>query len=710
MANEVFLKERSFYKRKLDPISSYVEQCSLYISKMKNLDIDTVRLKLKSILKDTPTVNNPIVAFYHRENLADKSLQHTTLNDYIKEIVANNEILVPSFTSYVNTSVARSLLTEFTDSNIKSRSISKKEAFKAKAEGNTNLYVFKNNEQSNKKKINNSMSGAFASDGTVLCNPSAHSSLTSTIRMVSTIGCALLEKLICGNRHYRNVDICLWNLIVLSKVSKEFEDVVNKYKLKLISVEECLECIRYSTDIYFYDKINSTKIVDYVNKLTDMERCSIVYTSDLYHIRKYNSSFIKTILEELIYHTDYGFTIEESTKILKEVDDQVVSFVHYIHKDICKGIGKDYSKLDSSKLNILASTCKHIENFFIKYSDFIKELVLGSELPCSVAYINDQYRKTTLVLDTDSNIFSVDDWTTWYDGTVEDYKIAAAIQFICTKCTAHNLAILSSNIGVEDSKLYGLAMKPEWSFESFALTPVSKHYYATKNAQEGNVFIDSDYEIKGVNLKSSALPQSVVEDVHTHMKYILEEVRLGHKFSIVEEVVRVIKKERYVRERILAGDPAYFKKLIIKDASSYKLAPELSNYFHHSFWMTNFSKKYNYSPDIPYEAIRISLKLDTTPRMNAYMDNLEDRELASNMKEWFTKNKKTHFESLLISKNFCEAFGLPKEIVSIVDVDKLVYDLLLVDRIVLNTLGIYIKKDSLVETQYAYLLKDEYAV
>jgi hypothetical protein len=482
---------------------------------------------------------------------------------------------------------------------------------------------------------------------------------------------------------------------------------MSKYNLVYPTVKDTLDCVHYSSDLYWRDERAFSKIEEFVNTLTDIERASVVYVGDFYQIRNHNPGFVKSFLEKMItptYDLTSTKTLEECIQILKDSDDQVISFVHYVHSDIVKGLGKDYTKLTEREVKILTNTLTNVNNFFNEHKDLVSELLLSSTMPVSVAYINDQVRRTTLVLDTDSNIFSVDEWVDWYKGDCSELSVAAAVQFIVTKSVAHLLVMLSSNIGVEKAKLYNIAMKPEFFFPVFVLAPVAKHYYASIGAREGNIYTDTDYELKGVNLKSSSLPQDIVEDAHKHIRYILDEVRQGHKLSIINEIARVIEKEEHIKDKVLAGDPAYFKKLVIKSPDSYKLPPEQSNYFHLLFWMDNFSRIYKYTPVVPYEAIRVSLTLANPTAIKEYLNSLEDRILASSLENWFKKYNKTHFESLLLPSDFCKSYAIPKELVPIINIKKLQIDLLIIDRIILATLGMYIKNDLRVSDQYGYLL------
>jgi len=154
----------------------------------------------------------------------------------------------------------------------------------------------KNNEQNMMKIYNNSLSGAFAKKACIRYNPTAHSTLTSIVRTMTSLSTTSNAKLITGNRYYpRGIDI-LNNIVYIITYTntKKIKEIVTKNNLHIPTVSDIIEVMKYSADLYFIDSIfYNNEIIPFLNMLSPYELAAICYIGDLYHIMKFNSFFYK---------------------------------------------------------------------------------------------------------------------------------------------------------------------------------------------------------------------------------------------------------------------------------------------------------------------------------------------------------------------------------------------------------------------------------
>ena len=245
----VFRKPLEEYKTKLDPTAEYIKQAKVYLKKY-NKDLPEDKLNQLTILAlKSFNLENPVVTFKHRAENGDADKDQLKLLDYIKEVQANNEILSPSWTSYLHPSKKRSLHSDYLFNNIKQRSYHKKLGFKYELEGDKVRSKFHDNMQKTMKIKNNSLSGSYISNGTSLTNPSGHSTLTSTTRSVASIGNTVTESVSGGNKCFRNVEsvICYITAILSNIDMLEVKRVMDKYKLHYPSPTEVFYMIKRST-------------------------------------------------------------------------------------------------------------------------------------------------------------------------------------------------------------------------------------------------------------------------------------------------------------------------------------------------------------------------------------------------------------------------------------------------------------------------------
>lgn len=699
MENNPFLKPVDFYQRKVDPLKDYVTQNTFYLSKMSGKDPEVCREFIVQGIKSKafPEMRNPTVHFFERGDNGDKEKTSMDLYSYISTSVRNNYVLAPTFTCYVSADEQPSLVSEFADDNKKIRNKAKKEMFVAKAEGKSELYILKDNEQNNAKLSNNSLSGCFGASGSVLYNETGHNTLTSIVRCESSISNASNEKIISGNRHYFEPAVVLNNLISITSSidTAKLTNVITKYNLVYPSKQDVVDVIKYSSDFYWRDERAFEKIYAFIDKLTDVERAAFVYIGDLYHIRKFNDGFIRQFLTDLSRKVT-NQTFDDPISIIHSNDEQVVNFAHHICMKETQGKGKDYSIFSKTELDTLAATSLNITNSVIGYIDFIDAFFLTENQPVSTAYIPGMVRRCVVLSDTDSTMFSADEFVIWYFGSLtfsdEQYAIATSIMYLATQCIAHLLAMMSANLGISKRQLFQIAMKPEFTFPVFAQTSVAKHYFTCTLVREGNVFNEPELEVKGVNLKNSASPKMIIKEAQAKMNDILNTIRKGEQLSIIDELNNIARIERGIIDSLLNGNVEYFKQSKVKNAEAYVRDAESSPYMHYTMWCKLFEPKYGAIAAPPYSTIKIPTIVNNITALNKWIANIEDKEFAGRLADWLVSRGKKDLPTIYLPINYVKSYGLPVEVKQVMDIKSIVLDLTYVFRATLETMGYFPKQ------------------
>ena len=206
MSKNAFLLEPDQYRRSLDPIGDWVRQSALYASRMLGKPYEQCLAHLRKKLK-TKEIKpfNPTVVYYQREENGDKYKKTIPLYGYIQDVLQNKEILAPTFTTYLHPSVKSSLIVDFMDDNVRLRTKFKKMSQAYEANNEVGLAKYYNQAQDGAKRDNNACSGGFVAEGVIISNKSAHSTLTSMTRSMSSLSNSSNERLIEGNRHYHTL-------------------------------------------------------------------------------------------------------------------------------------------------------------------------------------------------------------------------------------------------------------------------------------------------------------------------------------------------------------------------------------------------------------------------------------------------------------------------------------------------------------------------
>jgi hypothetical protein len=700
----VFLKPIEWYKRNIHPIKNYVDLMSFYYSKMKNCSYEEAKQHIIEVVKKNYKGKSTIY-FERKENL-DKYIQKDSLLNYINSIITSNKILVPSFTSYLSKEEKVSLISKYTENNVIKRAKSKKLAQEAKMRKDEVTYINKNNEQNNMKIYNNSLSGSFTQETCMLYNKTAHSTLTTITRTTSSLANASNERFIAGNRYYDSAITVLNNCIFLARYTNEelVEQVLTKYNLHRPSVEDCVNVLKYSSNLYWRDDSSyENKIIPFLKTLSDAQRASICYSGDFYHLRQYNPEFILSFLEDISYRVEATEIIPDIANKLYELDENLLNYTTQLFYYEFKGLGKKYEEIKDKKLlSSLYLTSVRVVERLKHYQDFIDAFLINECIPNNNNKIKLMRRRAVVLSDTDSTCFSVDNWVKWYNnGEVKfDQKsisIAASVAYLCTQLIPHWLAMFSANMNVAKEDLFLISMKNEFLWFLHAPAQVSKHYCALTVMQEGNIFHEPELEIKGVHFINSAINPEIISNFKDFAKNnFLEFIEKGY-LNATDIIRKCIELENSIKDSILLRrETSYFKKSRILEKEAYALDEDKSPYQRHKFWNMIFSHKYGTLAEPPYDVIKIPTKIKTKTDFINWVNNIQDEQIKNKLMQYAKETGKYKLETFYINADFAKANSIPEEIRSIIDIEKIILELTYPYRLYLEVLGFLLDKDKLI--------------
>ena len=699
----IFKNDINAYKTELKPTLEYIKQVGIFVSRELGIDRKEAMRKVKDSLKAFK-VRNPLVKFRRRIDNGDTIEDHLSLTDYIKDSIDNKEILVPSFTSYFNPEVKKSLHSEYLNINVKLRKSDKHNEFKYKQLGQKDLSKYYNIMQKVRKVANNSLSGAYASKSTILNNPSAHYTLTSITRSVASIGNAISESIVAGNKHFRNSDIVMNYIISVTSTLDmvKVQKAVEKYNLYLPTPVDVLECLLFSSRNYWQDDEKEQIILDRLTVMTPYERAAICYTNDLFHMKKYNDGLVRDLVTKLSTKVHKGSLYP--LKDLNIAPEGINILTNHIWMEEIKGMSVgDYSGLKETNpelLEGLGSTTRNILITLENYRLLFKSFFTTEIMPISIAYIRELLRDCIVLSDTDSTCGSYDKWVEWYYGSViftpESFAVSAAVMTINTQVMDHHLKTFSRNMNVPIDKSELIKMKNEFTWSVFTPSNVSKHYDASVIVQEGNVYKEPDRELKGVHYIASSVEQSVVKRGKEMIDEINNTISSGGKISLGKYVTLAADIERELIDKIKRGDPSIFKRDKIKNEKSYKQTKDKSTYFHHLLWQEVFEEKYGESGAPIYLVVKVPTVISSKKDMKDYLDNLEDTDLKDRLVRCMNRYGKEIIGTFRPPAVIVNDSGLPEEIVKAIDVKRIVFDNMNMIYLKLETLGFYRKYNKMI--------------
>lgn len=697
-----FMLDESEYGRDVDIFRHYKEDAAFYLSRRSGKPYDQcLAFVEKQVGKGGKfEVRDPAALFLIKEKKGCRTKAAMPFTQYLKTAQENEWILSPTLATYLNPHQKKSLLASYISGNIGKRKVAKKEKFQAQVAGDTALKELKDVTQSSFKIKNNSLSGAHASPYTILFNKSSHSTLTSTCRSATGYGNANNEKMLSGNRHYWSPEIVRANIVSICRYTdlSLVQQAMDQFGIVPPTVDQCMECVEYSTRFYWQDPHQMKTILSLIEGLSEVERSAFVYVGDLYHLAKYNDGVVRKFLDQMSTPVETTDHIDDPDAIIGSLDDDTEALVKYLCIDeIKKRSMDDVRKEDPEAWKIVAATAKHIIDTVDSYKLLIHALWSTKNVPASVASLPSIVRRGAVASDTDSTIFTVQHWTEWFTGSLGFDKKSCAIRdvmaYISSRSIMHILKLMTAQLGVVKEDQHLLAMKNEFTFPVFALTNRSKHYFAFISAQEGNVFKEYDLERKGVALRNSNSPKHIRDGSEELIRKTMGSVIKGEKFSMVDTLKEVAAVEQEIYDSTMSGKYDYFRSAQIKPKDSYK-NPDSSPFLHYLMWEEVFADKYGHAEEPPYAAVKVSVDADNPTKLKLWLDRMEDQAIAEKLRDWLKRHKKPYMTTMMLPEPVLKVTGVPKEIVAGVNVRKLISDTMEPYYLVLESVGFYIKDAS----------------
>ena len=640
-------------------------------------------------------LEEPQAHFLERDfDTGDREQASIPVSEYINTIFANGNIFAPTMTTYHSPTVRLSPLSVFQDTNVKSRGGAKKKMFQAEQdEGEESFnYKFFKGSQTTEKLANNAVSGAMISEHNPICNKTGHSSLTSACRQTSAYGNANNERFLASNRHYWCYEVTRNNIIsiVTNTDYVALSEVMTKYNLHYPSVRETINVVNRSAKLYWNDRRDYYKLELLIEKLNPLQRAAFVYTGDMYQLKEFNDAFLRTFMGRIIERVDV--VDPNPTETIKKWPEDFLNLAKQLCPQYTKGKSLDkVKKEDPTGYAIIASQVNNIAHVLWDYADLVHCLWATDNLPASIAMFPSSLRRVVLVSDTDSTIFTTQDWILWYCNGItfdETYDaVTATMIFLASQSIIHILAKVSAQVGIERNHGFTVEMKNEYRFDVFAMTSLGKHYFAYIGCQEGNVYEKYKKEIKGVHLKSSNVPKEVVKQADAMMVDIMDTLMKNGALSARKYLTEVADLERSIVASVGRGEFKYLKLSTVKDSESYKNGEATSTWKQYGMWNDVFGPKYGNIPPPPYKGIQVSLELDSKTKTQAWLNNMADQDVANRMRKWLLDNNRDKLTSMILPLPIVSSKGIPNEIMSAINTRKIVQKATAMFYLILEVLG-----------------------
>jgi hypothetical protein len=467
-----------------------------------------------------------------------------------------------------------------------------------------------------------------------------------------------------------NVETILNNLVSISQITdmEKVEFAMRAYQLAYPSTDDVLECIERSRQLYFTSNKEMEPIYEFVSKMSPLERAAFVYVGDLYHLHKHNKQFVVGVLNELIIIPTVPLSVDESDFVLKVVSEDTVNLARQLCREFSKGKKpKEIKKENEHNYGILAATAKNINDTLVNVQPLIDAFWLSDNMPASTGNFPTSIRRSVLGGDTDSTLFTVQEWVQrvygWIGFSDEMNSTSDVVVYLAAQTSSHLHAKMSANYGVHKDRIFDVQMKNEYKFDIFVPTLMAKHYWAMKSAQEGNVFKDPELELKGANMISSATPGDIVKNVKKFLLDQMKDIVAGKDIYLDDLLDDISQKENEIFADVKSGKTEYFKTAHLKSVKAYKLAdPDRTPYWNHLFWNRTFGKIYGMVDEPPYTSMKVSLEINNVTEFATWIESIKNKQLAEDIKAEIGRIGRKFITTIYVPVSIVQLSGIPDEI------------------------------------------------
>lgn len=687
-----FLMEHDEYVRDLDVMENAITDMSTLLQKARGITKERADAFVRGIA-DKETVD-PLVNTLVRQSNGDRVEKKIRMSKIIDTVKKNEMPFSPSMTAYVPKKVTESILSKNTLKNIALRKTFKKDKEIAGIEGDKVRYGIAENKQQGRKRSNNSLSGAQVSVSTVLNNPTAHSTLTSTCSMTAGTGNANNEKFIVGNRHYLSPNTVLQNIASIINITNRelFEEAMAFYNIAIPTVEDCWQMI-YDSSKYYWDVDNlETEIPAVLAGLDGTERAMIMYIGDMKHLAQLNKELVGEMISSMGRLPEEPLTPEQCKEVEPFIKGDLWVLTNYIAKKHVNFRKHEEVMKDPVAYGYYCGAAKNTLDAISKYALLIRAFWTTRNSPADVSDVPTIIRKAVPASDTDSTIFTVQSWVEMYgDGdhfSPKSEAIRDVVVYLCSQSIIHVLAMMSVNIGVADEHRSLLSMKNEYTFPVFCVTNATKHYYAWQGAVEGIVKKEMALELKGVNLKATTSPQELVETCHNMIKEVMDSAMNGDGMVMSELLKRIADIEREIIESIRTGRAKFLKRVNINSAEGYKQGLDAPAQKAHALWNTVFGPSYQMAPEPPYRSFRFNMNVDNKTAMTEWLKDFTNQDCKKRLEDYLEESGKNMVKTLCIPEAIVTEYGVPEDIMQNMDIRKTISNNMSCFYVMLSALGV----------------------
>lgn len=578
----------------------------------------------------------------------------------------------------------------------KERKASKARMFAAQDIGDTLTEQYENFIQANIKINMNALPGGFGSSYNIFYNKPNYNSITAIARSLIANAYTCAEQALGGNFAFYTEEMVINYLVIYRHrcpESSRLFNLLHKYKLKTPTRQNLYDFFKSTLSLYNHSKRKYQTLLNFINRMSRAEIAFYYYLNNLRHLIWENEATFRPWIDRMMPETWQESRLDQSE--LEKFDGDMLTAISTAHGE----------SFDNIKPQSLAKKTPERVKSFIGLAEIYRDSLNQVEELWNTFIYHDvsipsiftkkkMLRNTVVLSDTDSVIFTSNEWVQWYTGdnsiSKKGYHIASLTTYWLTKLVAHTLTIFSKDHGAKGDDVNIMEMKNEFLYPVLLVFPIKKTYAALCTLQEGNLIIDAKtkaakpkLDIKGGALRGSSSCADTIDFVNRFIrKLVLEPAEKG-KISASKLIQEGTNFEYKIYSSLNDGSTDYCKMSSLREKEEYT-DEHCGAIVYTEAWQAAFATKYG-DLTVPTKTALVPLLPSKHPARVKFAQDYP--EINRHFNEVIRAHGKKDLTFIAINPLMSV---IPKELRTIIDYRRVVHHNLRPVYLILEALGVNI--------------------
>ena len=579
-----YFKYKDYERDNTSLLRAYAENQIAHLRRLHpTVPVDKIQ---KFVMSEIETrLKKPTIEIVDYPSCGNANLVKVDLLSHTQKLREN--IITPAGVAYVLPEVKESFLKKKIIANTLTRKAEKKKMFIAKNAGDLAAEQQSNYVQSSIKIETNAIPGAFGSAYNFLSDRPNYNAVTGMARHGIMCGYAHVEKMLEGNYYFPTLEHCINYCIQLVRLCpSDLDEVVSIYELYIPTIEDVTN--HFLESFRLYRRITSNfkqSLTRFLGSLSQRERIFVYYAYCLKTLLRNNETFFRPYIKEF-FRTDIDSIPTTDPEDIFKFNSDLLAMLSGLNSDIInyKPVS-DAIKENPDGVRKMIAIGRHMQERLDHLGRLISTFLrVDCDTPDAMSHPR-MIRKTVIISDTDSVIFSTQSWVEWYTGKNSFDRDACVINgfvvFLTIMTLEQVFARLSTNIGAKGRDIHRISMKNEFLYPLMLRTPLPKQYAGRVTIQEGFVLSKPKEDIKGLSFRSSTMCPETVVAGKNFVNWLFDTILKDGTITVSECLEKVLDHELRVIKSLKAGERTFLSTTPIK--TEYKKI-EASIYYYWLLW------------------------------------------------------------------------------------------------------------------------------